>query len=595
MAASTGSKEAGHTLTAVLDNGNLPVPNTVDNGSPSEGQTSPGVKRIELINTQLGLIGRISMFFGIWLIAYVYGLDGGVRNTYQPLATASYAEHSLLSTVQVLRSVIAAAAQPTAAKIADMFGRTELIFFSVFFYTLGTVIETAANNVQTFCAGAVIYQIGYTGIMFLVEVLIGDTTSTRSRLLFSYIPATPFIINTWIGGNLTDAVLKVTTWRWGIGMFTIIFPVCSIPLLLTLLYGHRKAKKITSYKGLSSIYSAKQLATEVFWRMDVIGIILLIAVFALILVPFTLAGGSPDQWKQAKIIAPLVVGGVCVPAWVMWERRCRYPMIPFKLLKDRAVWGAIGIAVMLNTAWALQGNYLYTVLVVSFDQSILSATRIASLYSFASVITGCILGAIVLKVRRLKPFIVVGTCLFTVSFGILYHFRGGVSQRSYAGVVAGEILLGIAGGMFPYPAQASIQMATKHEHLAIITALFLSSYNIGSALGSTISGAIWSQTLLPRLSQTLGNSTLASEIFADPFTFAQLNPVGSENRDAVISAYTATQRFLCITGICLTVPLLVFAFCLRDPVLGKKQSLEMEKDAVGVELEADVDGGRRHK
>jgi SIT family siderophore-iron:H+ symporter-like MFS transporter len=30
--------------------------------------------------------------------------------------------------------------------------------------------------------------------MFLVEVLIGDTTSTRSRLLFSYIPATPFIV-----------------------------------------------------------------------------------------------------------------------------------------------------------------------------------------------------------------------------------------------------------------------------------------------------------------------------------------------------------------------------------------------------------------
>ncbi|KAL4972367.1 major facilitator superfamily domain-containing protein [Aspergillus desertorum] len=411
--------------------------------APDTWETSPGVKRIELINTQLGLYGRIAMFFGIWLIAYVYGLDGGVRNTYQPYATANYANHSLLSTVQVLRSVIAAAAQPTAAKIADMFGRVELIFFSVFFYTLGTVIETVADNVQTFCAGAVIYQIGYTGIMFLVEVLIGDTTSTRSRLLFSYIPATPFIINTWIGGNLTDAVLKVTSWRWGIGMFSIIFPVCSIPLFLTLLHGHSKAKKTTAYPSLLEMHGIKHCLVEIFWRMDVLGIILLIAVFALILVPFTLAGGSTEQWKQAKIVAPLVVGVLCVPLWIVWESRCRYPMVPFRLLKDRAVYGAIGIAIMLNTAWSLQGNYLYTVLVVSFGESNLSATRISSLYSFASVITGCILGGIVIKIRRLKPFIVAGTCLFTAAFGILYRFRGGTSRNSHAGIVAGEVILGI--------------------------------------------------------------------------------------------------------------------------------------------------------
>ncbi|OJJ07134.1 hypothetical protein ASPVEDRAFT_141647 [Aspergillus versicolor CBS 583.65] len=540
---------------------------------------SPGVKRIELINSQLGFYSRICLFASVWLVAYVYGLDGTVRNTYQPVATASYATHSLLSTVQVLRSVIAAAAQPTAAKIADMFGRTELIFFSVFFYTLGTVVETASNNVQTFCAGAVLYQIGYTGIMFLVEVLIGDTTSTRSRLLFSYIPATPFIINTWIGGNLTSAVLGVTTWRWGIGMFTIIFPVCSIPLFLTLLYGHIKAKKIESYQGLLQIHGAKRFLVEIFWRMDLVGIVLLIAVFALILVPFTLAGGYAEQWKQAKIIAPLVIGVFCIPVWVWWEQTCKHPMIPFRLLKDRAVWGAIGIAIMLNCAWALQGNYLYTVLVVSFNESVLSATRISSLYSFSSVIAGCILGAIVMKVRRLKGFIVAGTCLFTVAFGILYHFRGGDSGSSHSGIIGGEILLGIAGGMFPYPAQASIQTATKHEHLAIVTALFLASYNIGSALGSSIAGAIWSQTLVSELTNNLGNATLAAEVYADPFTFAENNPVGTPDRDAVVLGYMHTQRILCIAGICLTVPLIAFSLCIRDPKLTKEQSLKKAEES----------------
>jgi SIT family siderophore-iron:H+ symporter-like MFS transporter len=58
---------------------------------------------------------------------------------------------------------------------------------------------------------------------------------------------------------------------------------------------------------------------------------------------------------------------------------------------------------------------------VSFDESVLSATRITSLYSFTSVLAGTALGFIIIKVRQLKPFIVSGTVLFMVAFGILIY------------------------------------------------------------------------------------------------------------------------------------------------------------------------------
>lgn len=44
--------------------------------------------------------------------------------------------------------------------------------------------------------------------------------------------------------------------------------------------------------------------------------------------------------------------------------------------------------------------------VVAFDETLASATRISSLYSFASVITGTILGLVVRYVRYLKPLYV---------------------------------------------------------------------------------------------------------------------------------------------------------------------------------------------
>lgn len=38
-------------------------------------------------------------------------------------------------------------------------------------------------------------QIGYTCIILLLEVLIADVTSSRSRLLFSFVPALPFVVS----------------------------------------------------------------------------------------------------------------------------------------------------------------------------------------------------------------------------------------------------------------------------------------------------------------------------------------------------------------------------------------------------------------
>ena len=550
-------------------------------------EKSAGVVRIEAINEVLTRKDRIFLFLGVFLIAYAYGLDGTVRYTYQATATASMGHHSLLATVNTLRAVIAAVAQPTAAKIADVFGRLELVFVSVIFYVVGTIVESSANNIDTFLAGAVIYQVGYTCVLLLVEVIIADITSLRARLFFSYVPALPFLVNTWISGNITSAVLGETTWNWGIGMWAIIYPVCALPLMITLWFVGRRARKagvLEKYKTPYQMMGTKKLSVELFWALDLPGIVLLIAVFALILVPLTIAGGSTTSWNKAHVIAPLVIGILCIPVFALWEMRAPRPLVPFHLLKDRGVWGALGIAGTLNFAWYMQGDYLYTVLIVAFDFGITGATRISSLYSFCSVLAGFALGMVVYKVRRLKWFIVAGTCLFLVAFGLLIHYRGSPSSSGQSGVIGAQVLLGLAGGMFPYPAQASIQAATKHEHVAVITGLYLATYSVGSALGGAISGTIWTNVLPTKLEETLapfGNATLAAATYADPFTIAAMYPVGTPVRTAIIASYQHAQRLLCITGICLCVLLIGFAFCLRNPRLGDEQSLpEAEEEVV---------------
>ncbi|KAE8452619.1 hypothetical protein EG329_013878 [Mollisiaceae sp. DMI_Dod_QoI] len=524
------------------------------------GDTSPGVRRAKILADNLSPLDRIIIFVCLFLVAYVFGLDGTLRYVYQPYATARFKSHSTLATINVLRSVIATAAQPTAAKIADVFGRPELIFVSVVFYILGTIVEATCHNVETFAAGAVIYQIGYTSILVLVEVVIADITSLKSRLLSSFVPALPFLINSWVSGNISAAVLGVTTWRWGVGMFAIIYTCVSIPLIVALWVPYRRAQRegaLQNHRSPWQMLGFWRLATAIFWQLDVVGNILLVAVFALILVPFTIAGGASEQWSKAKVIAPLVIGLCCIPVWVWWEKRTRYPMVPFKLLKDRAVWGALGIAWMLNFS------------------------------CFCSVLSGTLLGVVVRKVRYLQPFIIFGTVLFLAAFGVLIKYRGGVGLGNHSGVIGSQIFLGIAGGLISYPAQASIQAATQHEHVAVITGLYLATYNIGSAFGNTVSGAIWTQTLIPTLLKNLpspyNNTAIAQDIYASPFEYATNYSISNPLRDGIVTSYRYTQKLLTITGICLCVPLIVFSLLIRNPRLSEEQSLPNAEQSLELE------------
>lgn len=62
--------------------------------------------------------------------------------------------------------------------------------------------------------------------------------------------------------------------------------------------------------------------------------------------------------------------------------------------------------------------------------------------------------------------------------------------------------------------------------------------------------------------------------------------MGTTDRDAVNRAYQHVQRILCIVGICLCVPLIVFSLLLKNPRLTNDQSLKTaEKDADDTSLE----------
>lgn len=547
--------------------------------------TDYAVRKIEILTGQWAHPAlKVLFFFFIFLVAYAYGLDGNVRYVFQATAASSYSLHSLYATVNVIRAVVAAASQFAYARLSDSFGRLQLLIVSVLFYVVGTIICSQAYDIQRYAGGSVLYQIGYSGLMIILQLIIMDSTPLNWRMVCSFVPALPFIINTWISGDVTEAI--GTRWSWGIGMWAFIIPLACLPMIVSMLHMEWTARRSPEWKELKQSREDDPDHVQVSWityfidlfhQLDVIGLLLVVVVFGLILVPLTIAGGVQEQWKHAKIIAPLVIGFVCIPIFAVWEAKFAVnPLLPATLLKERGVWSALIIGVFINFVWYMPNDYMYTVLVVAVNESVKLATRITSLYSFVSVITGTFVGFLVVYIRRLKALIIFGVCMWFVANGLLVYYRSGT--ESHSGIIGALCLMGFGAGFFTYATQASIQSCTSHKHMAVVTAAYLSSYNIGSAVGAAVSGAVWTQLLYKKLLTRLGDETLATTAYGSPFEFIAEHPWGTPIRMEMVAAYNQVQRILCIIGLCCVVPLFIASFLLRNYRLDSKQSLD------GVEL-----------
>lgn len=112
-----------------------------------------------------------------------------------------------------------------------------------------------------------------------------------------------------------------------------------MPLILSLWLPLRRLKgdsELAEHESPFDKIEIRRLAIALFWHLDIIGILLLIVIFSCILVPFTIAGNitgnKPQQWGEAKVIAPLVIGFLCIPVWLLWEGQwAKSSLLPFKV------------------------------------------------------------------------------------------------------------------------------------------------------------------------------------------------------------------------------------------------------------------------
>lgn len=145
-----------------------------------------------------------------------------------------------------------------------------------------------------------------------------------------------------------------------------------------------------------------------------------------------------------------------------------------------------------------------------------------------------------------------------------------VQGSSTSQIVGTQIAVGIGGGLVSVPALLGVQASVAHQDFAAATAIFLTIVEIRGAIGSAISGAVWTANIPAKLEKYLPPSAQAdTKVIFGSLTLAESYAIGSPERIAINRSYQETMNILLIIAVCLAAPLLPLSLMMRNYKLGQ--------------------------
>lgn len=298
--------------------------------------------------------------------------------------------------------------------------------------------------------------------------------------------------------------------------------------------------------------------------LTVVGMLLIIAGWSILLLPLSLANYAAHSWRSASIIAMLVIGFCLLVAFGIWERFfARKQFLPFHYLVDRTVVGACLSAMTLFMSFYCWDIYFSSFLQVVYNLSVSDSGYIYSIYSLGSCFWSIVVGLLIPLTGRFKWLACCAVPLQILGTGLMIYFRQPGQPIGYT--IMCQIFIAFSGGTLVITDEIAIMAAVGPENVAVALALISLFTSIGGAIGTSIAGAIWTNTLPSELEKHLPDNLKgqAADIYAD-ITVQLGYPMGSPARQAIITAYGETQRYLCIAATVVLVLQMVWVLIWRD-------------------------------
>lgn len=220
--------------------------------------------------------------------------------------------------------------------------------------------------------------------------------------------------------------------------------------------------------------------------------------------------------------------------------------------------------------------YLYSYLQVVQGYDVSTAGRVTQTFAFTSTIAAFGVSILIKYTRRYRVYVTIGCVVYIT--GLLLMLLCRKEGSSALQVLGTQIIVGAGGGLLNVPVQLGVQASASHQEVAAATAMFLTSMEMGGAVGAAISGAVWTHNIPRKLGVYLPDEykSEAGEIFGK-LTKALSYEMGTPVRVAINRSYQETMNKLLVLALIATLPLIPLSLLMSNYRLDKVSRMIQKK------------------
>lgn len=462
------------------------------------------------------------LFLGLVLSVFLVSLDLTIISPALPAIASSFQALSQIAWVATAYLLADNALQPLYATISDLYGRRATLLFSLFAFSVGSLMCGLAPTFLLLVVGRLIQGVGGSGLYILAYIIISDIVPLKQRgtyqASFTGVYMVSSIFGPIIGGWLTDSV----SWRWN---FYLNLPICLVVFILIM----------TCFPTLPLTPLASLNSKEKLKLVDFTGITLLFAACASFLVGLEWAT-KQYAWSHPMVWGLLLATLIMSVAFVWVETKAKNPVMPLHIYRIRNVWlscvlnflGGIplfGLPVYIPIYYQVAHGYGAT----ASGLSLLS-------YMLASVVITVLAGYLVVRKNLYKPFIFTGFVLLLVVFillGVRLGKAGRIEEYAYMA------LTGLGIGLFLEPVLLVALASASDDKAAAVVGLCAFWQSTGGIVGLALIDLFFDQFFYHRLTRIL-TPTLAAAVGETLQVLQGLPPL---QKQQVIELYVMTMRY----------------------------------------------------
>ncbi|KAK6583617.1 hypothetical protein PZA11_003347 [Diplocarpon coronariae] len=511
-------------------------------------EAQEGVQTVEAITLVWSKTSLKLTYVFILLIYILNSVQTQVTGNLMAYVVSGFSAHSLIPVVGIVSGIMNGVLRLPVAKLLDLWGRAEGFALMTVIATIGLLLMAVCRNVETYAVAQVFYAVGFGGMAFTMNVVIADISSLKNRALAVSLTTSPYIITTIIGPSLAQSVYQTVGYRWAFGLFAVLTPIFATPIFSMLFVNQLKAKDVGVLPSGPAARTWREAFGHYAEEFDAYGVFFLISGLVLLLLPFSITGYAANTWTSPSIIFMVLLGLILLVTFGLWEwLYASNPFIPYHLLLDRTVIGACMLCSTRFVAYFCWDGYYTSYLQVVNGLSISEAGYIGNIFTLGSCLVALVVGYLIRATGRFKWIAWVAVPIELAGGASMIYFRQPYQHVAY--VVGCQVLIAVAGGAIVMCEQMAVMAVVEHGQIAAVLAMLGLFAYIGGAVGSSVSGAIWTNTLPGALRERLpdyakGNATAIYEDLALQLSY----PRGSEVRDAIVGAYGVAQMRMCVAG-----------------------------------------------